>query len=61
MGDRINYTDSLLVIVILLFILIIRIGRIESELERNKPSKEIREANEQLQLWNEYRAAKEKN
>ena len=60
MGDRINYTDSLLVIVILLFILIIRAGRIESALERNKPSKEVREANEQLQLWNEYRAEKEK-
>ena len=60
MGDRINYTDSLLVIVILLFILIIRAGRIESELERNKPSKAVREANEQLQLWNEYRAEKEK-
>ena len=54
-------TSLLIMILIFVILIFLRTGRIESELERNKPSKAVREANEQLQLWNEYRAAKEKN
>lgn len=54
-------TPLLIMILILVIFIFLRTGRIESELERNKPSKAVREANEQLQLWNEYRAEKEKN
>ncbi len=54
-------TSLLIMILILVIFIFLRTGRIESELERNKPSKAVREANEQLQLWNEYRAEKEKN
>ena len=53
-------TPLLIGILIFVILIFLRTGRIESELEQNKPSKEIREANEQLQLWNEYRAEKEK-
>ena len=53
-------TPLLIAILIFVILIFLRTGRIESELERNKPSKAVREANEQLQLWNEYRAAKEK-
>ena len=53
-------TSLLIMILIFVILIFLRTGRIESELERNKPSKAVREANEQLQLWNEYRAAKEK-
>ena len=57
-----EHDNTPLLIGILIFVILIflRTGRIESELERNKPSKAVREANEQLQLWNEYRAEKEK-
>lgn len=54
-------TPLLIGILIFVILIFLRTGRIESELERNKPSKAVREANEQLQLWNEYRAEKEKN
>ena len=53
-------TSLLIMILIFVILIFLRTGRIESELERNKPSKAVREANEQLQLWNEYRAEKEK-
>lgn len=53
-------TSLLIMILIFVILIFLRTGRIESELERNKPNKEVREANEQLQLWNEYRAIKEK-
>lgn len=53
-------TPLLIMILIFVILIFLRTGRIESELERNKPSKAVREANEQLQLWNEYQAAKEK-
>lgn len=54
-------TPLLIGILIFVILIFLRTGRIESELERNKPNKAVREANEQLQLWNEYRAEKEKN
>ena len=53
-------TPLLIGILIFVILIFLRTGRIESELERNKPSKAVREANEQLQLWNEYRSEKEK-
>ena len=53
-------TPLLIAILIFVILIFLRTGRIESELERNKPSKEVKQANEQPQLWNEYRAEKEK-
>ena len=53
-------TPLLIGILIFVILIFLRTGRIESELERNKPSKEVRQANYELQLWNEYRAEKEK-
>lgn len=48
-------------ITIVIIISLIRINRDIEKMEKEKHEQEIREANKQLQLWNEYRATKEHN
>lgn len=52
--------DLVICIIIIVVISFIRIRHDVSKMEKEQHAKEVKEANEQLQLWNEYRVAKEK-
>lgn len=56
-----NNKTIIVFIVIVIIISLIRINRDFEKREKEQHEQEIREANKQLQLWNEYRAAKEHN
>lgn len=56
-----NNKTIIVFIVIAIIVSLIRINRDFEKMEKEKHEQEIREANKQLQLWNEYRATKEQS
>ena len=59
MDSEKDYSGLLISIMIILTLMIFRLGKIEDLLEEHKNEK-VKQANYELQLWNEYRAEKEK-
>lgn len=54
-----NNKELVICIILVIVISLIRINRDLSKMEEEHRAKEIKESNEQLQLWIEYRAAKD--
>ena len=59
MDNEKDYSGLLLGIMIILTLMIFRLGHIKNLLEDIK-SEQNKQANYELQLWNEYQASKEK-
>lgn len=51
--------DLVICIILVIVISLIRISRDLSKMEKEHHAREVKESNEQLQLWNEYRATKD--
>lgn len=54
-----NNKDLVICIILVIVISLIRISHDLSKMEKEQHAREVKESNKQLQLWNEYRAAKD--
>ena len=54
-----NNKDLVICIILVIVISLIRISHDLSKMEKEQHAREVKESNKQLQLWNEYKAAKD--